>query len=139
MPGEGTGRRDGRGVIGSRLAAAELQLRAMQAQLHADLELTSFDEPVPELDELVEGLVGLLRAAAGRLGVPPGQRSARRSAGAVLSLLWSDLVEIEPERLVRAWGACDPPDEWQKLHAGLLGAVRSAQTAVDRRAVRGRR
>jgi hypothetical protein len=130
MSGERTERRDGRDVIGSRLAAAELQLRAMQAQLHA---------PVPELDELVDGLVGLLRTAAEQLGVTPDQRSARRSAGAILSLLWSDLVEIEPERLVRAWGAHDLPDDWQKLHAGLLGAVRSAQTAVDRRAVRGRR
>jgi hypothetical protein len=139
MSGDEAGRRDGRHVIGSRLAAAESQLRAMQAQVHADLELTRFDEPVPELDELVDGLVALLRGAARRLGVPPDQRSARRSAGAILSLMWADLVEIEPERLVRAWGAHDLPDEWQKLHARLLGAVRSAQTAVDRRAVRGSR
>ena len=90
-------------MLGSRLAEAERQLRALQAEVHADLGLTRFDEPVPELDELVDGLVGLLRAAAGQLGVAPGQRSARRWAGAVLSLLWSDLVEIEPGRLVRAW------------------------------------
>ena len=132
MSGDETGRRDGRNVIGSQLAAAERQLRALQAEVHADLALTKFDEPVPELDELIDGLVGLLRAAAERLGVSPEQRSARRSAGAILSLLWADLVEIEPARLVRAWGARDLPDDWQKLHAGLLGAVRSAQRAVDR-------
>jgi hypothetical protein len=63
MSGEETGRRDGRDLIGSRLAAAELQLRAIQAQVHADLELTRFDEPVPELDELVNGLVGAVRSA----------------------------------------------------------------------------
>jgi hypothetical protein len=135
MAGEEAGRRDGRQVIGTRLALAELQLRTLQAQVQADLALTRFDEPVPELDELLDGLVGLLRAAAEQIGVTPDQRSVRHSAGAILSLLWADLVEIEPERLRRACGAHDLPDDWQKLHAGLLGAVRSAQRAVDRRAV----
>jgi hypothetical protein len=83
----------------------------------------------------MDGLVGLLRAAAEQFGIAPDQRSARRSAGAILSLLWADLIEIEPQRLVRAWGAHDLPEDWRKLHAGLLGAVRSAQRAVDHRVV----
>lgn len=135
MSGDETVQREGLNVIGSQLAAAERQLRALQAEVHADLALTRFSESVPELDELIDGLVGLLRAAAERVGIMPDRRSARRSAGAILSLLWADLVEIEPQRLVRAWGASDLPDDWAKLHARLLGAVRSAQTAVDRRAV----
>jgi hypothetical protein len=126
---------DGREVIGSRLAGAERQLRAMQAELHADLELTGFDEPVAELDRIVEELVGKLRSAAAELGIAAARRSARRSVAGNLALLWSDLVEVEPERLVRAWGAGDLPRRWRELHAELIRGVRSAQAAVDGRPV----
>jgi hypothetical protein len=125
-------RRDGVDVIATTLVDAERRLRAVQAEQRAALELTRTVDPVDDLDRNLDALVGEVQAAAAELGVAPAERSARSAASATLTILWSDLVELEPARLVLAWGAVDLPDAWAGLHQRLLVAVESARAAVDR-------
>jgi hypothetical protein len=124
-------RRDGVDVIAIRLIDAERQLRALQAEQAATLGLTRAVDPVDGLDRILDELVAVIGAAAAELAVKPAERSARGAVSAVLAILWSDLVELEPARLVRAWGASDLPEAWVGLHRRLLAAVEAARTTVD--------
>lgn len=118
-------------MIAVTLIDAERRLRALQAEPATRLALTRTVDPVDDLDRTLDALVEAIVAAAAELGVEPAERSTRRAVSATLGNLWSDLVEIEPRRLARAWAAHDLPDAWEGLHRRLLAAVDSARAAVD--------
>jgi hypothetical protein len=120
-------------VIGTTLASVERRLVALLAEQADDLRLTSTEDPVPDLDEVLAPVLQALRVAADQVGAPAAARSLRRSAAATLSILWADLVELAPDRLARAWGA-EVPDGWAALHADLLGLVRWAADRIEGRA-----
>ena len=84
------------------------------------------------LEEALDELVDAIRAVGGRLELVRGEWSVRGLAEATLSILWSDLIEVKPERLARAWGV-DLPQDWEELHASLLQGVASARAAVEGR------
>lgn len=84
-------------------------------------------------------VIEAVRTAAGQAGISSSRElSARRAAAATLSLLWCDLVELEPGRLVRAWGARDLQAAWAGHLAGLMAVVESARDRLEARAEPGR-
>lgn len=88
-------------------------------------------DPVDGLDRALNELVGMIRATATELGIQPTEWSACHAAAATLTMLWCDLVELAPDRLVRAWGAYDLPGARAGLYQRLLAAVESERTSVE--------
>jgi len=123
---------DGRArrLVAVRLAGAERQLRGLLVEPARDLALTRRSDDAGDLAAALAPALAAVDEAARRIGAVPASYSMRRAAESLLSILWSDLVDIEPERLRRAWGLDDLPDEWTELHTRLLAGIQEARARL---------
>ena len=71
-------------------------------------------------------------AAATDIGGSPSRRSHEAAARGVLSIVWADLIELDPERLKRAHGAHDLPEAWPAAQRRLIAAVEEALAELNR-------
>ena len=78
-------------------------------------------------------MLDAINAAATEIGASPTRRSHEAAARGVLSIVWADLIELDPARLQRAYGAHDLPEAWPAAQRHLIAAVEEALAELEAR------
>ena len=81
---------------------------------------------VTDVDDVLGPVLDLLNAAANDMELPAQQRDHRAWVRSALSLTWVELLELEPDRMRRAYGSDDLPAAWPAVHRELLATVKRA-------------
>lgn len=120
-------RPDARAQLGPILARYQRQLLCLRAELASSPSLTAWDDGPLEFGVVLDPVLAALESAANAIAARPQPGSRRARLGAELSILWADLIEVEPVRLQRNWGHRQVPEAWPEAHRSLLDAVTAAQ------------
>jgi hypothetical protein len=106
-------------------------LRVVVDEPDAHLPMTSLDDVVPDIADLLCPPVQDLVGAAREMGLSAQQRSHRAAARGALSLVWTDLMELDPDRIRRAYGTNELPTAWPAVRTQLIAAVERALAQLD--------
>lgn len=120
-------RRDVTAQLSPFLADYQRRMLRLRAELASSPTLTAWQDLPLDLDVALDPVVQAIEDAAVTVGARPQPRSRQATLNGELSVLWADVVEIEPSRLQRHWGHRDIPDAWPEAHRRLLEAVDEAQ------------
>jgi hypothetical protein len=85
-----------------------------------------------DTNRLILPILNVIVSARKELAIGPQSISRQQLLAGSLSVLWSDLMEIEPERLKQQWGLVDIPETWSDLHCRMIAAVELALKEVER-------
>jgi hypothetical protein len=118
-------------TIARALALSERRLRDVVDEPHADLPMTRLDDVVTDIADLLGPPLQALDGAAREMGLPAEQRSHRAAARGALSLVWTDLMELDPDRMRRAYGTNEMPTAWPAVRRQLIAAVERALAQLD--------
>jgi hypothetical protein len=120
------------------LALCERRLREIVQEPDLSLRLTHVDDVVADLDRVLAPVLDAINAAAIDIDGSPSRRSHEAAARGVLSTVWADLMELEPARLQRAYGAHELPEGWPAAQAQVIASVERALTELEARNARKR-
>jgi len=122
-------------TIARALALCERRLRESVDEPRAELGMTVIEGVVADVDDILGPVLEAFNAAAKEMGLPAQMRNHRAGAQAALSLVWADLMELDPDRMRRAYGSDDLPAAWPAVRRELIAAVERALLQPHRGAV----
>ena len=91
-------------TIARALAMSERRLREVVDEPQAELRMTRLDDVVTDIADLLGPPLQALDGAATEMDLAAPPRSHRAAARGALSLVWTDLMELDPDRMRRAYG-----------------------------------
>lgn len=113
-------------MIARALALSERRLREVVDEPHAELRMTRLTDVVTDIaDLLAPAPPGIRRGGEGD-GL--GRAAAARGAH---SLVWTDLMELDPDRMRRAYGTDELPGAWPAARKQLIAAVDRVLAQLD--------
>jgi hypothetical protein len=112
--------------LSTQLSRQERQILSVQAELTSPLALSRWDDPPVNADALLHPVLLAIRHAASAIGAEPVPRSRRGTIEGLLSIMWSDLIDLEPEKLRSRWGLHDLPPAWAEEQARQYTTVELA-------------
>lgn len=118
-------------TIARTLALCERRLRESVDAPEADLGLTQIEGVVKDVADVLGPVLEALDAAAKEMELPAQKRDHRAGARAALSLVWADLMELDPGHMRRAYGSDDLPEAWPAARGELIAAVERALAQLD--------
>jgi hypothetical protein len=96
-----------------------------------NLCMTRLDDVVTDIADLLGPPLQAFDAAAKEMALAARQRSHRAAARGALSLVWTDLMELDPDRMRRAHGTDELPTAWPAVRRQLIAAVERARAQLD--------
>jgi len=118
--------------LSTQLSHKERQVLVLRAELESSPVLSRWDDPPVEADAVLGPVLLAIRHAASAVGAAPVPRSRRGAIDGLLSIMWSDLIDLEPDRLRSRWGMHDLPPAWAEEQARVFTVVESARTWLRR-------
>jgi hypothetical protein len=118
-------------TIARALALSERRLREVVDEPQAELRMTRLDDVVSNIADLLGPPLQAFDGAAKEMALPARQRSHRAAARGALSLVWTDLTELDPDRMRRAYGTDELPAAWPAVRKQLIAAVERALAQLD--------
>ena len=91
--------------LSGQLSRQERQVLAVQAELESSPMLSRWDDPRFDGGAVLDPVLLAIRHAAFVVGAVPVPRPRRGAVEALLSVIWSDLIDLEPGEL-RSGGVC---------------------------------
>lgn len=116
--------------LSTQLSRQERQVLAVQAELESSPSLSQWEDPPVDADAVLRPVLLAIRHAASAVGAEPVSRSRRRALTALLSVMWSDLIDLEPGKLRSRWGMHDLPPAWAEQQARQYAAVELARNQL---------
>jgi hypothetical protein len=118
--------------LSTQLSHQERQVLAVQAELDSAPALSRWEDPLVEADSVLHPVLTAIRHAGSVVGAEPVPRSRRGATAGLLSVMWTDLIDLEPEKLRARWGMEDLPPAWVEEQAEQIAAVESALSQLRR-------
>ena len=118
-------------TIARALAMSESRLREVVDEPQAELRMTRLDDVITDIADLLGPPLQALNGAATEMDLAAPQRSHRAAARGALSLVWTDLMELDPDRMRRAYGTNEMPTAWPAVRRQLIAAVERALAQLD--------
>jgi hypothetical protein len=118
--------------LSTQLSRQERQVLAGQAELGSSPSLSRWEDPPVDADAVLGPALLAIRHAASAIVAEPVPRSHRRTLTGLLSVMWSDLIDLEPDKLRSRWAMHDLPPAWGEQQAQLCAAVESARNRLLR-------
>jgi hypothetical protein len=122
---------DPHATIARALALSERRLREVVEEPQAGLRVTRLDDVVTDIADLLGPPLQAFNGAATEMALPAQQRSHRAAARGALSLERTDLMELDPDRMRRAYGTDELPAAWPAVRKQLAAAVERALAQLD--------
>jgi hypothetical protein len=116
--------------LSTQLSHQERQVLLVQAELESSCVLSRWEDPLVDADGVLGPVLQVIRHAAAAIGAEPVPRSRRRALEGLLSIMWSDLMDLEPGKLTSRWGMRDVPQAWAEEQARQFNAVESARNRL---------
>jgi hypothetical protein len=116
--------------LSTQLSRQEMQVLAMQAELESSPVLSRWKDPPVDAGAVLDPVLLAIRHAASAVGAEPVPRSRRGAIEGLLSVMWSDLIDLGPGKLRSQWGLHDLPRSWAEEQAGQIAAVESARNRL---------
>lgn len=113
--------------LSNQLSHQERQILAVQAELKSSPMLSRWEGLSADADAMLHPVLLAIRHAASAIGAEPVPRSRRGTIEGFLSIMWSDLIDLEPEKLRSRWGMHDLPPAWAEEQARQSTAVELAR------------
>jgi hypothetical protein len=118
--------------LSAELSRQERQVLAVQAELESSPVLSRWEDPPADAGAVLDPVLLAIRHAAFAVGAEPVPRSRRGAIDGLLSIMWSDLIDIGPAQLRSRWGMHDLPPSWAEEQARQIEAVESARSQLRR-------
>jgi hypothetical protein len=118
-------------TIARALALSERRLRDVVDEPQAELRMTRLDDIVTDIADVLGPPLEAFNAAAKEMALAVQQRSHRAAARGTLSLVWTELMELDPDRMRRAYGTNEMPTAWPAVRRQLIAAVERALAQLD--------
>ena len=118
-------------TIARALALSERRLRELVDEPHVELRMTCLDDVVTDIADVLGPPLEAFDAAAKEMALPARRRSHRAAARGTLSLVWTDLMELDPDRMCRGYGTNELPTAWPAVRRQLIAAVERALAQLD--------
>ena len=118
-------------TIARALAMSERRLREVADEPQAELRMTRLDDVITDIADLLGPPLQALNGAATEMDLAALPRSHRAAARGALSLVWTDLMELDPDRMRRAYGTNEMPTAWPAVRRQLIAAVERALAQLD--------
>ena len=118
-------------TIARALALSERRLREVVDAPQAELRMTRLDDVITDIAALLGPPLHALSGAASEMALAAPQRSHRAAARGALSLVWTDLMELDPDRMRRAYGTDEMPTAWPAVRRQIIAAVERALAQLD--------
>jgi hypothetical protein len=119
--------------LSSQLSHQERQVLAAQAELESSPALSWWADTPLDADAVLGPVLLAIRHGAAAVGAEPVAHSRRGTLEGLLSVMWSDLIDSEPDKLRSRWGMHDLPPAWAEEQARQCAAVESARNQLRRR------
>ena len=118
-------------TIARALALSERRLREVVDEPQAELHMTRLDDVVTDIADLLGPPLQALDGAVSEMALAVQQRSHRAAARGALSFVWTELMELDPDRMRRAYGTDELPAAWPAVRKQLIAAVERALAQLD--------
>ena len=116
--------------LSTQLSYHERQVLLARAELESFPVLSRWEDPPVDVERVLDPVLRAVRQAASAVGAQPVPRSRRKTAEGLLSVMWSDLIDLEPGKLISRWGMHDLPAAWAEEQARQFNAVESARSLL---------
>lgn len=104
----------------------EKLLVALKAEVESSRVLSPWDDAPVDADGLLGPILDAILSAPSALGVQHNSIWRRQTLGGSLSIIWSELLEFDDEKVKGRYNVTDLPEAWDQLHARILAATESA-------------
>ena len=118
--------------LSNQLSRQERQVLSVQAELESSPVVSRWEDPPVDAGAVLHPVLLAIRHAAAAIGAEPVPRSRRGTIEGLLSIMWSDLIDIEPGKLMSRWGMHDLPPVWAEEQARQSAAVELARNRLRR-------
>jgi hypothetical protein len=125
-------RADAMRLLSTHLSHQERQILAVRAELGSSPALSRWEDSLVDGDAVLDPVLLAIRHAASAVGAEPVPRSRNGAIEGLLSVMWSDLIDLGPDKLRSRWGMHDLPPAWAEQQARQIGAVESARNRLRR-------
>lgn len=116
--------------LSTQLSHQERQLLVVQAELESCPVLSWWEDPPVDADAVLDPVLLAIRHAASAAGAEPVPRSRSGAIEGLLSVMWSDLIDLGSDKLRSRWSMHDLPPSWAEEQARLIAAVESARNRL---------
>lgn len=125
-------RADAMRLLSTQLSHQERQILAVQAGLESSPMLSRWQDPPVDGDAVLDPVLLAIRHAASAVGAEPVPRSRRGAIDGLMSVMWSDLIDLGPDKLRSRWGMHDLPPAWADEQARHIATIELARNRLRR-------